>query len=165
MKLRLIALSVLLAGCTGEVPELGINAGQLQACPSTPNCVSSQSISQSHYIKPLIVKVSPKQVRQYVLTVITSTNRAQMIESEQVITKATHAEPLEAYYIRAEFTSMLMRFVDDVEVYISPQDDLNTVIDMRSASRLGYSDFGVNRQRVEQLQQDILRLVASDKPE
>jgi len=49
-------------------------------------------------------------------------------------------------YLRVDFTSAIMRFVDDAEFYF---DDRSKRIEMRSAARLGYSDFGVNRRRME----------------
>ena len=55
---------------------------------------------------------------------------------------------MEDHYIHAEFTSAFFRFVDDVEFYF---DSEAKIIHMRSASRIGYSDFGVNRQRMEKV--------------
>lgn len=53
-------------------------------------------------------------------------------------------------FIRAEFVSAIFRFVDDVEFYL---DDRNKVIHVKSASRVGYSDLGVNRRRVENIRE------------
>lgn len=54
------------------------------------------------------------------------------------------------HYLRAEFTSQVMRFVDDVEFLIGPQ-----AVEVRSASRLGHADLGVNRARIEHLRQQL----------
>ncbi len=51
-------------------------------------------------------------------------------------------------YIRSEFTSKLFGFIDDVEFFI---DDAKKILHIRSSSRIGYTDFGVNRRRVENI--------------
>ena len=53
-----------------------------------------------------------------------------------------------ADYLYAEFASRLLGFVDDVEFYFPPNE---RIIHVRSASRLGHSDFGVNRKRIEDI--------------
>ena len=71
----------------------------------------------------------------------------QILESE----KRTKILVAKESYIRAEFTSALFRFVDDVEFYLSEGQAGETVIHFRSASRVGSSDFGVNRKRIERV--------------
>jgi uncharacterized protein (DUF1499 family) len=55
-------------------------------------------------------------------------------------------------YLHYEFTSLLLRFVDDVEFLF---DDETKTIHFRSASRTGYGDFGVNRRRMEDIRSRI----------
>lgn len=113
--------------------NLGVQNGQLGACPTTPNCVSSFSQDVAHQIEPLRFDVAPETAFHQLKATIQSLPRTQII---------TETED----YLYAEFTSPLMGFVDDVEFYL---DQAANVIQVRSASRLGESDLGVNRQRIE----------------
>ena len=125
----MVALLTLL-GCAGERPaSLGVMDGRLGSCPDSPNCVSSFETRESHRIAPL--EASLAQVRTQVLAM----PGAKIIREQDG-------------YLYAEFTTRLMGFVDDVEFL--EQDGLTHV---RSASRLGQSDLGVNRKRIEALRQ------------
>ncbi|MGK7924913.1 MAG: DUF1499 domain-containing protein [Spirulina sp.] len=110
--------------------NLGVKNGKLAACPGTPNCVSSQSTKSQEKVAPLPL-VSMAKLRQ-------------VIEG-MVLTKIIKETD---NYLYAEFKSKLMGFVDDVEFYL---DKNAKVIHVRSASRLGQSDLGVNRKRVEEI--------------
>lgn len=115
---------------SGKRPSnLGVKEGKLAACPGTPNCVNSQSDDARSKIEPLPAK-SIAEVKQ----VVEGMERTTIIEETD-------------NYLYAEFKSKLMGYVDDVEFY---QDDANAV-QVRSASRLGKSDLGVNRKRVEEI--------------
>jgi uncharacterized protein (DUF1499 family) len=134
--LLLPALALILSNCSGSgSKELGVTDGKLTVCPDSPNCVSSQSADKSHYVDPMHYEVSLKEATEELLSVLRTMKRV----------KITNAE---AAYIRAEFTSALFRLVDDVEFYI---DDGQKTIHVRSASRVGYYDLGVNRRRVERI--------------
>lgn len=113
--------------------NIGVQAGKLAPCPNTPNCVSSQSQDAQHKIDPLTYSSTPQEVLANLKTVIES------LPKTKIITQSEN-------YLYAEFTSQLMGFVDDVEFLI---DDSAKVIHVRSASRLGQSDLGVNRKRIE----------------
>ncbi len=115
-----------------EKPKL-VN-GMLRLCPGTPNCVSSESTNPMFQIAPLAFTGSPEQVWATLKIVI----------KEQGGT--VHDEGKE--YLWSTFTVPLFGFVDDVEFRLSATEG---VIHVRSASRLGISDLGVNRGRVEQL--------------
>lgn len=118
---------------SGERPTiLGVHDGALAPCPSSPNCVSSQS-QDSHRIEPLTYEGTPEDAIAQLKAVIESLPRTEIIAADD-------------HYLYAEFTSALMGFVDDVEFYIDPNAP---VIHVRSASRLGDSDLDVNRKRVE----------------
>jgi len=113
--------------------NLGIQSGQLTLCPSTPNCVNSQSADAEHKIEPFTYNSSPQQAFTDLKKVIQSLDRTKIItETEN--------------YLYVEFTSAIMGFVDDVEFYLAPEAK---AIQVRSASRLGESDLGVNRKRIE----------------
>lgn len=132
----LIAGLLLLGGCAGSPPaNLGVVDGRLTPCPNKPNCVNSQppdGKKDQHYIMPLTYEGTKFEALERLKRVIQAMPRTRIT-----------AETTD--YIRAEFVSRLMRFVDDVEFYF-PEE---TVIHVRSASRLGYSDFGVNRKRIQ----------------
>jgi uncharacterized protein (DUF1499 family) len=119
----------------GSRPKnLGVNGGRLKPCPNKPNCVSSQAVtSDSHYIRPIGFKGSAAEAIAGIKTIISSMQRTQIVN-----------EALN--YLYAEFKSKLMGYVDDVEFFA---DENAHVIHVRSASRLGYRDFNVNRDRVE----------------
>jgi len=108
---------------------LGVKDGRLARCKRTPNCVSSQTdpADREHYIPP--IKGEFSRVRKAVESMPGST----VIEEK-------------ANYLYAEFRTPLLRFVDDVEFLLE-----DGVIHVRSASRLGRRDFGVNRRRIESL--------------
>ncbi|MEQ8466644.1 DUF1499 domain-containing protein [Coleofasciculus sp. E2-BRE-01] len=113
--------------------NLGIESGKLTACPESPNCVNSQAQDAQHKIDPLTYKSAPAKAIADLKTVIENMERTKIItESEN--------------YLYAEFATKLMGFVDDVEFFL---DEGANVIHVRSASRLGQSDLGVNRKRVE----------------
>jgi uncharacterized protein (DUF1499 family) len=131
-----IALSVIIAGCSGvRPPNLGVKDGKLAPCPASTNCVSSQSTDKEHAVAPLYYTTSVPHAITDLKKVILGMKRARIVDERD-------------FYIHAEFTSALWRFVDDVEFYF---DEGAKVIHVRSASRLGKSDFGVNRKRVEDI--------------
>lgn len=131
-----IVASIGAFGCSGVRPgNLGVKDGGLALCPSSPNCVSSQSIDKEHAIEPLTYAVSTLAAHDDLKKIILGMKRAEIITDSSA-------------YIHAEFTSAIWRFVDDVEFYF---DEKAKTIHIRSASRLGKSDFGVNRKRVESI--------------
>lgn len=124
---------------SGKRPEnLGVQAGKLALCPKSPNCVSSQmpDSDAEHKIAPILYQSSPAEALAQLKSVIAGMERSEIISET-------------ADYIYAEFTSALMGYVDDVEFYFDPSQP--NEIQVRSASRLGKSDLGVNRKRVEEI--------------
>lgn len=105
----------------------------LPLCPSSPNCVSTQALDDGHAIAPFRYRKSRAEAREALKAAIASLPRAKLVEEEEA-------------YLHYEFTSLLMRFVDDVEFLF---DEESKTIHFRSASRTGYGDFGVNRRRME----------------
>jgi len=134
----------------GDRPTtIGIVDDHLQACPESPNCVSSQSNDEEHYAEPIQFKGNSRRAMQALKHAIDDSERAEVLKSDD-------------NYIYAEFTSKLMGFVDDVEFYVNEGDK---TIEVRSASRLGESDLGVNRKRVEALRQQFWALLDSEASE
>ena len=116
----------------------GMNDGSLATCPDTPNCVCSEYPADSaHFIEPLPM---------------TGANKTQTLAALTAAVDALggRVASLEDEYLAASFTSGLFRFVDDVEFRI---DVAGEVVHVRSASRVGRSDLGANRQRVESLRE------------
>jgi uncharacterized protein (DUF1499 family) len=130
----LFVLAVMCAACSGSRPaNLGVADGTLAPCPDSPNCVSSESKDAKHFIDPIPYEGTLEGARGTLISVIESMQRSRIV---------TH----DPTYIHVEFTSAVFRFVDDVEFSF---DDAAKIIHVRSASRVGYSDFGVNRKRME----------------
>ena len=115
--------------------DLGIRNGLLKSVLPSPNAVSSQATGGYHQIAPLRYNGTSEPAMAALKSVIESTPRTSIVEER-------------ADYLYAEFTSTLIGYVDDVEFYFPPNEQ---VIHVRSASRLGYSDFGVNRKRIEDI--------------
>ena len=129
-----IATPMAIFSFSGTRPtNLGVTNGKLLECPNSPNCVSSQSTDAEHKIAPLTYSGDPAKALADLKAVIESLPRTKIITAEN-------------NYIYAEFTSKLMGYVDDVEFYLNADKG---IIEVRSASRLGKSDLGVNRDRIE----------------
>jgi uncharacterized protein (DUF1499 family) len=123
-------------GCAGEQPnDLGIQNGQLAACPSSPNCVSTQADDVLHRIEPLEYTGSREAAQAQILEILSGMERIEIVVDTPD-------------YLHAEARSRIFGFVDDVEFYF---DDANKQIHFRSAARLGHKDQGVNRQRMENI--------------
>jgi uncharacterized protein (DUF1499 family) len=126
---------------TGTRPTgLGLKDGKLSSCPSTPNCVCSQGADVAHAIEPLAYTSSATEAMEKLRQVVGAIERTKIISQTED-------------YLYAEFSSKLMGFVDDVEFYV---DAAKKVIQVRSASRLGQSDLGVNRKRIELIRTKLL---------
>lgn len=117
----------------------GIPAG-LKDCPGSPNCVFSEAADPQHRVAPFRLKGDGAKAWAAVLRTVTAMPRTVIISADD-------------HYIRAECTSRILRFVDDLELLLTPTTGS---VSVRSASRVGYYDFGANRKRVEVLRQALL---------
>ena len=133
-----LTIATLLAGCSGTRPEgIGSLESIKKQCPESPNCISSfHPNDQDHYQDPM------KGVDQSQFNLI-----------KDIIKKRDNAKVIKESdnYIYAEFTSSIMKFVDDVEF---SYDESDQEIHFRSASRLGKSDLGVNKKRINSILED-----------
>ena len=111
--------------------DLGLHDGRLRACPNKPNCVNSQSDDPAHVIEPILYEGSRDSARDRLLRVLADDRRATVIAEDPD-------------YVHAEYQAAI--FIDDVEFYLPDDADR---IHVRSASRVGHSDMGANRRRVE----------------
>lgn len=115
---------------------LGFNAGKFKPCSWKPNCVNSTADAKAdagHYIEPLAFDDDPVAAWKRLVAIVRAAPRAMVVRED-------------AGYLQLEFSSRLMGFTDDVEFAL---DAAAKRIHVRSASRLGVRDFGVNRARVE----------------
>jgi uncharacterized protein (DUF1499 family) len=128
----------MLAACAGETPKnLGVKGGSLAACPSSPNCVASQATDQGHRIDPFSFRGDPDSAFARLKGVLSLRSDTTLIEGDE-------------RYLRVEFRTRL-GFVDDGEFLL---DRERRVINLRSAARLGYSDLGKNRSRLEDIRRE-----------
>ena len=120
-----------------KTKDLGVKDGMLAPCPSTPNCISTQGdpADTEHYMAPIKYEGTKEEAMQKIVDVVNSMERTKIITRED-------------NYLYTTFTSKIMKYVDDVEFYL---DDNAKLIHFRSASRVGYSDLGVNRARMEEI--------------
>lgn len=126
-------------GCVGNPPT---SLGQFAPCPSSPNCVSTQSADEEHAIGPISYSGIKDSAKKRLVKIIGSLPRTRVVVDNED-------------YLHVEFTSRVFRFVDDVEFYLGVED---AMIHFRSASRLGHSDLGANRKRMETIR---ARFIAS----
>jgi len=129
----LVTALLLIVGCSGTRPLHVNNQTELAACPDTPNCVNTRSTDEVHSIDSFQYKGDAAGMMERLAAVIGSMDRTEII---------TQTES----YLYVEFTSKMWKYVDDVEFLF---DSETNTIHFRSASRLGKSDFGVNRERME----------------
>ena len=132
--LPIVVLATLSALATRPT-NLGVTDGRLAPCPWSPNCVSTQAEDGPHRIEPIRFSGSRNEAMQRLKAVLSSMPRM------KVVTEGDD-------YLYAEATSLIFRFVDDVEFFL---DEATKQIHFRSASRVGRSDLGANRQRMERV--------------
>lgn len=133
--LTLMMSFILPTASWAAVSGLGVNNGRLSSCPASPNCVVSQDADAKHAIDPIPYHLDRDKAREVLIKVLGVVPRTEIVEQTD-------------NYIHALSKSRIFKFVDDVEFYLPPNEP---VIHVRSASRLGDSDLGVNRRRVEQI--------------
>jgi uncharacterized protein (DUF1499 family) len=104
-------------------------------CPKTPNCVSSVDTDVRHFIHPLRFADNTEEAQLRLLNILSQLKRVRVVKNEENL-------------IQAEFISSVFRFVDDVKFHF---DDHKKIAHVKSSSRVGFSDFGVNRRRVESI--------------
>ncbi|MGB5494130.1 MAG: DUF1499 domain-containing protein [Sedimenticolaceae bacterium] len=129
-----LGLVTLLSGIVCAASEVIDMPNRLESCPASPNCVSSDDTG-SHGIAPLQVAGESELAWTALVNYLEQAPEFTIVENT-------------GDYLRAEARTRILRFVDDVEFQARPEDN---IIAMRSASRLGYSDLGTNRRRLESL--------------
>jgi uncharacterized protein (DUF1499 family) len=147
--LTALGIMAVLAGQLGLLrgtppASLGLRDGRLKPPSSTPNCVSSQAglwpdapMREYAQVAPLALHGDATRTMAKLRRIVEGMPRARVVRAE-------------GDYLHAEFTTALMKYTDDLELWFSPAEQ---VVHVRSASRLGRKDFGVNRARVEAIRQ------------
>jgi uncharacterized protein (DUF1499 family) len=146
--LIVVAVAVLVAArlgaFSGRAPSsLGVRDGKLKPPSRTPNSVSSQADLWPDAPQKDNARIAP-------IALVGGDGKATIARLAQVVESLPGARIVERRddYLYAQFTTALMRFVDDVEFWFDPAAN---VVQVRSASRVGRKDFGVNRARVESI--------------
>jgi uncharacterized protein (DUF1499 family) len=134
--LAAIVLAMPLFSCAGSRPtNLGIRESRLAACPASPNCVSSDANDSEHFTAAFVLAAPPVEAWRAMRATVAGLPRTRIVTET-------------GDYIHAECSSAFFGFVDDLELHLRASQG---IVAIRSASRLGQSDFGVNRKRVENL--------------
>lgn len=125
-----------------ELPPPPPAIERLAPCPERPNCVSSLAAADAaHRVEPLPLVGQPEEALARLRRILEELPRSTILESD-------------AGYLKVRFRSPVFRFADDLELAV---DAAAGVVHVRSAARFGYSDFGVNRRRVEELRRRYAR--------
>ena len=128
---------------SGKRPaNIGVRAGKLAPCPESHNCVSTQAEDAEHAINPIAFSEPLEQVQDRMMTILNTIPRTKVIVNEPG-------------YIYAEFKTAIMMYTDDVEFWF---DEDAGLIHFRSASRLGYSDMGLNKRRMESIRHQYMQV-------
>ena len=114
---------------------IGMVNGKLHPCPKSPNCVSTQAIDEKQKMEPINYSGDLEAAKAKLIDIINSLKRSKIVTNEE-------------NYVHIEFRTAAFRFVDDVEFLF---DDKEKIIHFRSRARMGYSDMGVNRKRMEEI--------------
>ncbi len=117
-----------------------ITESRLFTCPDAPRCVSSDASRTERRVEPFRLAVPAERAWESAVDAVATLARARIVARTDD-------------YLHVECKSAVLRFVDDLELHLRPGED---IIAVRSCSRLGYYDFGVNRRRVERLR-DLMR--------
>ena len=119
----------------GSAGTIGLVDGRLRPCPGSPNCVCSEEPGRASAIEPLAFPGDPDAAFRSLIEFLSAEPRAALIR-------------VDGEYAHFVFRTALFGFRDDLELRL---DRAAGVIQVRSASRVGYSDLGTNRRRVESI--------------
>lgn len=128
-----LTASGLLGGCSFSPVSKGVVSEQLALCPSSPNCISSSNADSTHGFRALRFEGDKAAAKRKLITVLG-------------VMEGTQIDEQEGDYVRVTFVTPFLKFKDDGEFLIKDK-----TIEVRSASRMGYSDLGKNRSRMEDI--------------
>ncbi|MFT7053706.1 MAG: hypothetical protein ACJAU1_001263 [Psychromonas sp.] len=142
LALLTVGLILSLSACSEtNSPESSRATESIAPCPTSPNCVSSDANDKKHLILPLQLTTSAEQAWPIVKEVIMQIPRSNLVRQTDS-------------FLQVECRSALFGFVDDLKLQLRASEG---IIAVYSASRLGYSDFGVNRDRIEALRAALIK--------
>lgn len=127
---------IILASCQGNPPNtLGVHDSKFKKCNDKPNCISTFSnLDSPHYMEPIKYQEPKNLAVKKILKIIKLNGNSKIIKNEND-------------YLLVEVTSDIFKFVDDLEFYFG----IPGKIHMKSASRIGHSDLGVNKKRLGEI--------------
>jgi uncharacterized protein (DUF1499 family) len=135
LRVVLLGLSLVVA-CSGTTPPSSLRGGRLVPCPVKPHCVSSDAAEDAaHAMSAIPFADTPAHADERAREALLAEPRTTIVDTRPG-------------YLRAEARTRAFRFVDDVELLV---DSAARRIQFRSSSRLGTSDWGVNRKRMERI--------------
>lgn len=129
------AIAILCWNAFASPAAKGVSDGRLGELPDSPNCVSTQTNDTEKRMEPIAVPADAADIIGEVEAILSQMAGVTIVEQS-------------GDYLHAEFVSSICRFVDDVEFYV---DENESLLHFRSASRVGYSDLGVNRERMQKI--------------
>ena len=143
IRMMVLLVAVVALGCGGKMPEeIGVSHGVLAPCPDKPNCVSSFAEDADHHADALTIVGASSSAWQGLEGILEAESNV------EIVTKHDG-------YLHVVYTSTLMRYRDDVEFLLREGEG---EIALRSASRVGHSDMGVNRDRVEAIRSQLAEM-------
>ncbi len=146
--LVLLMFVVVFTGCSSVKKGPTFDGVSLGACPTSPNCVSSlEDTEGKHYLEEISYTGSREEAIAAILEAVKNEKNYEIVAQRED-------------YIHVIFRSGVFKFIDDLELYL-PEDE--GVIHFRSAARSGYSDFGVNRKRVERIRKEFQTIEKRNK--
>ena len=129
----LLATLMIILGCSAKSPDNAESVkGKMELCQNTPNCVSTLNRDPRHAMPPLPFIGTKDQSKTRIVEIIKSMKRSKIIRISDTD-------------VHAQFRTRFLRFVDDVSFHF---EDAAQIVHFRSASRVGYYDFGLNRRRM-----------------
>jgi uncharacterized protein (DUF1499 family) len=141
-KWSIIVMSITLFSCAGQKPEdVGVFDNKFSPCPGSPNCVSSDANDKSHFVNVFKLNRDLENNWQAVHDTVSSLMRTKVITFDE-------------QYIHAECSSAVFGFVDDLQLHLRNEGE---TVAIKSEARLGYSDLGVNKSRVRNLRELLLK--------
>ncbi|HEY1174042.1 MAG TPA: DUF1499 domain-containing protein [Verrucomicrobiae bacterium] len=129
----LIALRLMVMAVSPRAIRVRPVNGKLQTCPMRKTCVSSQAEEQMQKVEPIYYNGPIEEAKVRLRMAVDRLPGTTVLADDKV-------------YLHAEFESLVFGFMSDMEFLV---DDNRKIIHVRSASRVGYSDMGANRRRVE----------------
>ena len=140
MKILLICTMLIMLGACSSATKKGptYDGSELGACPNSPNCISSLENDDKHYLDAIEYSITKEQAKEIIIEIVKEEKNSEIITVED-------------NYIHVIFKSGVFKFIDDLEFVFSENEN---TINFRSAARSGYSDFGVNRKRLERIKKE-----------